>query len=72
MLKSVFGLSLRSTEEFIRPLSGLMDVPLALPDYSHMSQLTKSVKVAYRSPSHSPVFHVVSDAMKLKGFGEAE
>lgn len=72
MLKGVFGLSLRATEGFINSLFKLMDIPLASPDYSCLSKRAKTVKIAYRAPSHGLIAHVVIDATGLKIFGEGE
>ncbi|AZQ11532.1 Transposase DDE domain protein [Shewanella khirikhana] len=72
MLKSVFVLSLRATEGFINSLFKLMDILLISPDYSCLSKRAKTVKIAYRAPSHSPIAHVVIDATGLKIFGEGE
>lgn len=72
MLKGVFKLSLRATEGFINSLFGLMDVPLAAPDYTCISKRAKTVVVKYRNPCQGPVTHLVVDSTGLKVYGEGE
>lgn len=72
MLNAVFGLSLRATEGLVNSLFQLMDAPLESPDYSCLSKRAKTVKVAYRAPSHGPIAHAVIDVTGLKVFGEGE
>ena len=70
MPKGVFKLSTRATEGFIDYLIRLMDVPLAVPDYTYISKRVKTVVVKYRNPCKSAVTHFFVNSTGLKVFGE--
>ncbi|GAA3525377.1 hypothetical protein GCM10022394_00370 [Zobellella aerophila] len=72
MLKTFFGLPLRTLEGVINSIFQLMDVPLTSPGYSSISKRAKTVDIKYRLPSKGAVTHLVIDATGLKVFGEGE
>lgn len=72
VLKSVFHLSLRSTQGFVSSLLGLLRLDLPVPDYSTISSRQRSLKTSLTvSPSSRPR-HVVVDATGLKVYGSGE
>ncbi len=72
VLKSVFHLSLRSTEGFVSSLLELLRLDLPVPDYSTLSRGQGSVVPSLSiSPGVRPR-HVVVDATGLKVYGSGE
>ncbi len=72
VLKSVFHLSLRSTQGFVSSLLELLRLDLPVPDYSTLSRRQSSLATSLTvSPSSRPR-HVVVDAMGLKVYGSGE
>ena len=72
ILKSVFQLSLRSTQGFVSSLLELLRLDLPVPDYSTLSRRQSSLATFLTvSPSSRPR-HVVVDATGLKVYGSGE
>ena len=72
MLKSVFHLSLRSTQGFVSSLLELPKLDLPVPDYSTVSRRQSSVMSSLSVSSSSRPRHVVVDATGLKVYGSGE
>ena len=72
VLKSVFQLSLRSTQGFVSSLLELLRLDLPVPDYSTISRRQSSLATSLTvSPSSRPR-HVVVDATGLRVYGSGE
>ena len=72
ILKSVFHLSLRSTQGFVSSLLELLRLDLPVPDYSTLSRRQSSLATCLTvSPSSWPR-HVVVDATGLRVYGSGE
>ena len=72
ILKSVFHLSLRSTQGFVSSLLELLRLDLPVPDYSTLSRRQSSLATFLTvSPSSRPR-HVVVDATGLRVYGSGE
>ena len=72
ILKSVFQLSLRSTQGFVSSLLELLRLDLPVPDYSTLSRRQSSLATFLTvSPSSRPR-HVVVDATGLRVYGSGE
>ena len=72
ILKSVFQLSLRSTQGFVSSLLELLRLDLPVPDYSTLSRRQSSLATFLTvSPSSRPR-HVVVDATGLSVYGSGE
>jgi len=72
ILKSVFHLSLRSTQGFLASVVTLMRLELRVPDYSTMSRRQAGLTVCLSPASRSGVRHVVVDSTGLKVYGAGE
>ena len=72
VLKSVFHLSLRSTQGFVSSLLELLKLDLPVPDYSTVSRWQSSVMSSLSVSSSSRPRHVVVDATGLKVYGSGE
>ena len=71
VLKSVFNLSLRSTQGFVSSLLELLRLDLPVPDYSTLSRRQSSLATSLIvSPSRPR--HVVVDATSLRVYGSGE
>lgn len=71
-LKAVFSLPYRALEGFAHSLMQLMGLDLRIPDHSHLSRRSKTLKVVIpRRVSNEPL-HVVIDSTGLKVYGEGE
>ena len=72
ILKSVFHLSLRSTQGFVSSLLELLRLDLPVPDYSTLSRRQSSLATFLTvSPSSRPR-HLVVDATGLRVYGSGE
>ena len=72
ILKSVFQLSLRSTQGFVSSLLELLRLDLPVPDYRTLSRRQSSLATFLTvSPSSRPR-HVVVDATGLRVYGSGE
>ena len=72
VLKSVFHLSLRSTQGFVSSLLELLRLDLPVPDYSTVSRRQSSVMSSLSVSSSRRPRHVVVDATGLKVYGSGE
>jgi hypothetical protein len=70
-LRAVYHLTLRATEGFARSLLGLMQVDLAVPDYSTLCRRAATVRVTLPKKAQGPL-HLVIDSTGLKVYGEGE
>src|SRR3954466_4558444 len=70
-LKAVYRLTLRATEGFARSLFGLMQVDLAVPDYSTLCRRAATVRITLPKRAEGPL-HLVLDSTGLKVYGEGE
>lgn len=71
MVRSFFHLTLRATEGFVRSVFKLIDLELAVPDYTTICKRSKCLKVSLPTKAKGPV-HAVLDSTGLKVFGEGE
>lgn len=71
MVRSVFHLTLRATEGFVRSVFQLMELELAVPDYTTICKRSKHLEVSLPKNARGPL-HVVLDSTGLKVFGEGE
>ena len=72
VLKSVFHLSLRSTQGFVSSLLELLRLDLPVPDYSTISRRQSSLATSLTVSPNSRPRHVVVDATGLKVYGSGE
>lgn len=72
MLKGIFNLTLRATQELLDSLFELINVPSCSPDYSCVSKRARTVTVAYRQPPKGRITDLVFDSTGLKIFGDGE
>jgi hypothetical protein len=71
LVRSFFHLTLRATEGFVRSVFRLIDLELAVPDYSTICKRSGHLKVSLPRKARGPL-HVVLDSTGLKVFGEGE
>ena len=71
MLRSVFHLTLRATEGFLRSLFHLLEWELPVPDYTTLCQRAKRLGVSLGRKAAGPM-QLVLDSTGLKVFGEGE
>ena len=72
MMKGVFHLPYRALEGFARSLMRLMNLPLPVPDHTHLSRRAQTLRVVIpRRASQGPI-HVVVDSTGMKIYGEGE
>jgi hypothetical protein len=72
VLKSVFHLSLRSTQGFVSSLLELLRLDLPVPDYSTLSRRQSSLATCLTVSPTSRPRHVVVDATGLRVYGSGE
>jgi hypothetical protein len=72
ILKSVFHLSLRATQGFLRSGVTLMRLELPVPDYSTVSRRQAGLAVSLPPASRPGARHVVVDSTGLKVYGAGE
>lgn len=70
-VRSVFHLTLRATEGFVRSVFELIDLELAVPDYTTICKRSKCLEVSLPRKAKGPL-HAVLDSTGLKVFGEGE
>lgn len=70
-VRSLFQLTLRATEGFVRSVFELIDLELAVPDYTTICKRSKCLKVSLPRNAQGPL-HAVLDSTGLKVFGECE
>jgi hypothetical protein len=70
-LKHLLRLPYRATQGFGQSLFGLMEIGLAVPDYSTLCRRAKTLKVKL-SKRDQPARHIVIDSTGLKVYGEGE
>ncbi len=71
-LKVVFHLPLRATEGLLRSLLKLMDLTLAVPDYTTLCRRQSGLEVRVPQQEAGGSRHVVVDSTGLKVYGEGE
>ena len=71
-LRLVLHLPLRQTQGLVRSLMGLLDVPLAVPDYSTLSRRQAALEVALPVRPKGEPLHLVVDSSGVKVYGEGE
>lgn len=71
-LQEVYHLRLRSTEGLFLSLMKLMNLDLAVPDYSTLCRRRKTLAVVLPRQHSSQPLHVVVDSTGVKVFGEGE
>ena len=71
MVRSVFHLTLRATEGFLRSLFHLLGWELPVPDYTTLCKRAKRLAVSLLRTATGPL-HLVLDSTGLKVFGEGE
>ncbi|PSW06078.1 IS5 family transposase [Photobacterium lipolyticum] len=72
MLKSIFKLTLRSSEGFLNSIFSLMKLPLRFPGYTCISKRAKIVNISIKMPIRGEICHLAIDSTGLKVFGEGE
>ena len=71
MVRSVFHLTLRAAEGFLRSLFHLLEWELPVPDYTTLCKRAKHLAVSLLRKAAGPL-HLVLDSTGLKVFGEGE
>ena len=71
MVRSVFHLTLRATEGFLRSWFHLLGWELPVPDYTTLCKRAKRLAVSLHRTATGPL-HLVLDSTGLKVFGEGE
>lgn len=71
-LQEVYHLRLRSTEGLLKSVMKLMDLDLAVPDYSTLCRRRKALEVVLPRRRTGEPLHVVVDSTGVKVFGEGE
>ena len=71
MVRSVFHLTLRAAEGFLRSLFHLLEWELPVPDYTTLCKRARRLAVSWLRKAAGPL-HLVLDSTGLKVFGEGE
>ena len=71
-MRMLFGLPLRQTQGFIQSLLDLMQLTLAVPDYSPLSRRQGQLAVVLPTRCPDTPMHLVVDSTGLKVYGEGE
>lgn len=71
-LRELFRLPYRQTEGLARSLARLMQVEVAIPDYTSLAKRAASLGIALDIARHAGPIDVVVDSTGLKVFGEGE
>ena len=71
MVRSVFHLTLRAAEGFLRSVFHLLEWELPVPDYTTLCKRAKRLAVSLLRKAAGPL-HLVLDSTGLKVFGEGE
>jgi len=72
MIRQVFRLPLRQTEGFLTSLVRLMDVDIAVPDYSCLSKRSIDLRLERLAASITAGSHIIVDSTGLKVYGKDE
>jgi len=72
VLRELFQLPYRQTEGLGRSLVGLMEVDVAIPDYTSLAKRASSLGISLEVRKHCGPIEVVVDSTGLKVFGEGE
>jgi len=72
MIRSVFHLSFRATEGFIKSLISFSGLNISCPDYSCLCKRQKKLNLGMSSAKQNQARHVVADSTGLKVYGEGE
>lgn len=71
-LRELFRLPYRQTEGLARSLVALMEVEVAIPDYSSLAKRAATSRISLDVSQHTGPIDVVVDSTGLKVFGEGE
>lgn len=71
-LRELFRLPYRQTEGLARSLAGLMEVDVAIPDYTSLAKRAATLRISLDISRHTGPIDVVVDSTGLKVFGEGE
>ena len=72
MMRELFRLPYRQTEGLGRSLVQLMQVDVAIPDFTSLSKRAAKLEIALAVADRKGPIHVVVDSTGLKVFGEGE
>lgn len=72
MLRELFRLPYRQTEGLGRSLVGLMQMDVAIPDFTSLAKRAAKLEIALDVADRQDPIHVVVDSTGLKVFGEGE
>ena len=72
MVRQVFRLPLRQTEGFLTSLVRLMDVDIAVPDYSSLSKRSIDLRLERLASTITAGSHILVDSTGLKVYGKDE
>ena len=72
VLRELFQLPYRQTEGFGRSLIELMELDVAIPDYTSLAKRASSLGISLEVRKHRGPIDVVVDSTGLKVFGEGE
>ena len=71
-MKVLFGMALRQTTGFVESLFGLIDLNWAVPNFSTLSRLQKTLKVNIPYRGSDGPLHLLIDSTGIKVEGEGE
>jgi len=72
MIRQVFHLPLRQTEGFLMSLFSLMDIDIAVPDYSNISKRSIDLRLERMASTITAGSHIIVDSTGLKVYGKDE
>jgi hypothetical protein len=72
VIRELFQLPYRQTEGLARSLTGLMQVEVAIPDYTSLAKRAAKLHISLDVARHRTPIDVVVDSTGLKVFGEGE
>ena len=72
VLRGLFQLPYRQTEGLGRSLIELMEIDVAIPDYTSLAKRASSLGISLEVRKHRDAIEVVVDSTGLKVFGEGE
>lgn len=71
-LQEIYHLPLRRTEGFLRSIFELLNLDLAVPDYSTLSRRRVALEIELPCRRRAEPVHLVVDSTRMKVFGEGE
>jgi hypothetical protein len=72
MLKAVFRLPYRQVTGFAQSIMALLDVEIAIPDYTLLCKRAANLRIALAATLPDEAQHIVMDSTGLKVYGEGE